>query len=256
MSDEAFTAVFQDSEVPTLLLVQDGRFLRANTALCDLLGYTEPEFMKLTFMELTHSSDHSPSYGLFRTMLAGEIAQFHMIKKYVHKAGHPITCLLSTSLTYDKKKDAVYFLSQIQELDRLQRREDQAWPPGNEHVQQAFSCSPIPTALLDSDGVIIYANYALSTFCGCDTDILVNRKLGDLLATGGATALHEHIAALVQGSFKSRRWAVQFRSPQGFSKAANALMSLLSVPSSQAHPSETRRLVLHLQDHSSLTHSM
>jgi PAS domain S-box-containing protein len=64
-----------------------GRLLRINQTLCALLGYTESELLRLTFMDVTHPDDLAGDVEQFARLLRGEIGQYTVDKRLVCKDG-------------------------------------------------------------------------------------------------------------------------------------------------------------------------
>jgi PAS domain-containing protein len=54
-SEERWRAVFENSAIGVALADLNGRFLATNSAYQKMLGYTEEEIRKLTFLDLTHA---------------------------------------------------------------------------------------------------------------------------------------------------------------------------------------------------------
>jgi PAS domain-containing protein len=56
-SEEKFRSVFRDAGVGMVIVSPEGRFLAANKAFCDSLGYTEEELQEKTVESVTLSED-------------------------------------------------------------------------------------------------------------------------------------------------------------------------------------------------------
>jgi two-component system sensor kinase FixL len=122
-SEDRFRGAFDHSAIGVALVDPGGRFLRANAALSMILGYSEAELCKTTFQALSHPDDLPANLELKRRVLAGETTHFEMEKRYIHKDGHTITALLTTSLVRDAAGDPLYFVSQVQDLtERVRAR--------------------------------------------------------------------------------------------------------------------------------------
>jgi diguanylate cyclase (GGDEF)-like protein/PAS domain S-box-containing protein len=115
-SEQRFRKSFDDAAVGMALVAPDGRFLRVNRSLCEILGYTESELLGKTFQELTHPEDLDADLDQVRRMLEGEIRTYQMEKRYFHKEGHVVWALLSVSLVHDEEDKPLYFVSQIQDI--------------------------------------------------------------------------------------------------------------------------------------------
>jgi PAS domain S-box-containing protein len=56
-SEARFRAIFNNASIGIDLVDKNGRFLQANDALVNMLGYTKEEFMKFTNVDITHPED-------------------------------------------------------------------------------------------------------------------------------------------------------------------------------------------------------
>jgi len=115
-SEELFRLAFNDAAIGMALVAPDGRWLKVNRALCEIVGYSEAGLLKRTFQEITHPDDLEADLDCVAQMLAGEIHTYQMEKRYFHSSGHIVWILLSVSLVRDKKEQPLYFISQIQDI--------------------------------------------------------------------------------------------------------------------------------------------
>jgi diguanylate cyclase (GGDEF)-like protein/PAS domain S-box-containing protein len=128
-AEERFRRSFEDAAIGMALVGTDGRFLRTNRSLCDMLGYREVELLGKTFQDITHPDDLDADLDQVRRMLDGEIRTYQMEKRYFHKEGQVVWALLSVSMVHDEEGEPLYFVSQIQDIserkvleERLQHR--------------------------------------------------------------------------------------------------------------------------------------
>ena len=124
-SEERLRGAFGFAAIGMALVAPDGRFLRANQALCDIVGYSADELLALDFQSITHPDDLDADLDLVRQMLAGAIPYYHMEKRYFHRDGHTVWILLSVSLVRDEQDRPCYFISQIQDITARKQLEDQ-----------------------------------------------------------------------------------------------------------------------------------
>jgi diguanylate cyclase (GGDEF)-like protein/PAS domain S-box-containing protein len=115
-AEERFRRSFDDAAIGMALVGTDGRFLRTNRSLCDMLGYREVELLGKTFQDITHPDDLDADLDQRRRMLVGEMRTYQMEKRYFHKEGHVVWVLLSVSLVHDEEGEPLYFVSQIQDI--------------------------------------------------------------------------------------------------------------------------------------------
>jgi PAS domain S-box-containing protein len=115
-SEATFAAAFENASIAKALVAPDGRFLRVNKVLCDIVGYTESELLAVSFQDITHAEDLDLDLAYVQKMLRHEIDSYQMEKRYLHRRGGEVWVLLSVSIVNDKKGDPAFFVSQMQEI--------------------------------------------------------------------------------------------------------------------------------------------
>ncbi|MEM6841416.1 MAG: PAS domain S-box protein [Bacteroidota bacterium] len=119
--NQLFRLAMEHSAIGLALLDPDGRWLKVNKALCDIVGYTESELLKIDFQTITHPDDLEADLDVVSRLLAGEIETYNLHKRYYHKKGHIIWILLTVSLVRDEHNQPLYFISQIQDRTKEYR---------------------------------------------------------------------------------------------------------------------------------------
>jgi diguanylate cyclase (GGDEF)-like protein/PAS domain S-box-containing protein len=122
-AEERFRNAFDKAPIGKALVSPDGHFTRVNSALCSILGVSEPELLGTTFQTLTHPDDLDVDLDHMRRMLSGQGESYSMEKRYRHADGHFIWALLSVSLVCDEAGAPLYFVSQIQDISEQKRIE-------------------------------------------------------------------------------------------------------------------------------------
>ena len=115
-SEERFRSAFDYASIGMALVGLDGRWLKVNPAMSEILGYSEQEFLELTFQAITHPDDLQTNLNYAQQLLRGEIRSYEMQKRYFHKLGHEVWTLLSVSLMRDTNSQPLYFISQVQDI--------------------------------------------------------------------------------------------------------------------------------------------
>ncbi len=112
----AFRGAFDHSAIGLALVDLDGRWLKVNRSVCEIVGYSPEELLAIDFQSITHPDDLDTDLAMCRRLLDGEIDHYHMGKRYFHKQGHIVWIQLSVSLVRDDQQRPCYFVSQIQDI--------------------------------------------------------------------------------------------------------------------------------------------
>ena len=122
-SQERVRTAFECSAVGMTLTTSDGRFMQANRALSEMLGYTETELTTLSFQDITHPDDQEGSRLAMARLLNGEVRSFQMEKRYLRKDGAPVWVLLGVSVAHDADGFPLHFVSQMVDITQRKRAE-------------------------------------------------------------------------------------------------------------------------------------
>jgi PAS domain S-box-containing protein len=122
-SEERFESVFENAAIGMALISADGRWLRVNRAICQIIGYSAEELLQLDFRLIIHPADLGMYQQFTREMLDGKRSRYDLEKRYVHKQGHTIWVLLSVSLVRDDRGAPLHFITQIQDISERRRLE-------------------------------------------------------------------------------------------------------------------------------------
>ena len=123
-SEELFRGSFDDAAIGMALVGIDGRLLRVNRALCEIVGYSEEDLLEKTFQEITHPDDLEADLDYVRRLVAGEIRTYQIEKRYLHAEGHEVWGLLNGSLVHDEEGEPLYFIGQVQDITERKRAEE------------------------------------------------------------------------------------------------------------------------------------
>ena len=69
-SEERFRLAIDEAPIGMALVALDGRFVRVNQALCEIVGYSADELTELTFQAITHPDDLNADLGAKRPALS------------------------------------------------------------------------------------------------------------------------------------------------------------------------------------------
>jgi PAS domain S-box-containing protein len=201
-SEERFRHAFEYSAIGLALLEPDGTWMAVNKAVCDIVGYSEKELLKLTFQDITHPEDLSKDLDNVERLIRGEVTHYQMEKRYIHRDGRVVWILLTASLVRERDGSPAYFISQIEDI--TQRHEaEQVLKHQQEQLRLLIEHTPAAVAMFDMEMCYVAASRRWVEDYHLDSTILVGRCHYDVFPeiSGEWRAIHLRCLA---GSVESR----------------------------------------------------
>lgn len=85
--EDLFRNYFELGQLGMCITSPDHQWLRVNTRLCNMLGYTESELTQSKWTTLTHPEDLETDLLLFNRLIAGDIEHYDLDKRFITKNG-------------------------------------------------------------------------------------------------------------------------------------------------------------------------
>lgn len=126
LSEERFRATFEQAAVGIAHVSLEGRFLRINQRLCDIVGYPYDELLGLTFQDLTYPEELETDLAQMRRLLDGEIADYSLEKRYVHKDGTAVWVNLTVALVGEAGANPNYFIAVVESIEKRKRAQEKS----------------------------------------------------------------------------------------------------------------------------------
>jgi PAS domain S-box-containing protein len=124
-SEERFRFTFEEAALGMAHVGIDGRWLRINRKLCEIVGYTREELLYMTFQEVTHPDDLENDLSHVKELVEGKIQRYSIEKRYIRKDGSPVWVNLTVSLLRDPEGTPTYFISVVEDISVRKQMEEQ-----------------------------------------------------------------------------------------------------------------------------------
>jgi PAS domain S-box-containing protein len=180
-SEEQFRLIFEEAPIGVALAALDGRFVRVNRALCDILGYSREELERLSYQEITPPEDLPTSLKHREQVLRGEVPRYQLEKRYVRKDGTLVDISVNGSMVSGPNGEPLHYIAQIEDITERKRAE--ATVRQSEAKFRRLVESMPDGVLIHRDGRIVYANRSFGGLLGYDDEAtLRGRPVDDLVA--------------------------------------------------------------------------
>jgi PAS domain S-box-containing protein len=160
-SNQRFSNAFEFAANGMALTALDGRWLKVNRALSEMVGYSIQELLNMNYRDVTHPEDLDVDQAYTRQILAGEINRYQLQKRFIHRSGAVVWVLLNISVVRDEQGQLLYSIAQMSNISELKRAEETL------HLQSAaleYAANAI--VITDRTGVIQWVNPAWSMLTG------------------------------------------------------------------------------------------
>lgn len=115
-SEERFRGAFENSSVGMIMADMHGTWIKVNQALCEMLGYSEPQLLTMGYLGLTHPDDLTASIEHAQRLYRGELSHYRIEKRYLHRDGHAVWTVLSATLLRDASGLAQQYVGMVEDI--------------------------------------------------------------------------------------------------------------------------------------------
>lgn len=189
--------VFQQFPIGMALVGTDGKWLKVNSALCGILGYSETELLELDFQSLTHPGDLVPSLHIFKEMFNDSAGVYQTEKRYIRKNGVPIWVSVSAFLARDQENRPLFFISQIENIDE-QKKSVLALKESRERLKTIFENAAEGIIISEPGARFLEVNRKTCDVLGYTRDELLQMNPHDLIPPESAGQFARGMRELMQ----------------------------------------------------------
>lgn len=122
-SETRFRSSFENTSLGMALVSTEGHLLQVNTAVTEMLGYTQQELMNKDIFELLHPEQVSRTDLTIQELQKGEINTIEGEAKYQCKNGAVLWGYVNATAIQDVQGNISYFLFQIQDITEQKQAE-------------------------------------------------------------------------------------------------------------------------------------
>ncbi len=115
-SEARYRAMFEQAHIGIVQVAADGRFLAINPGACALSGYTEAELLKMGVRDVTHPDDVAKEETLSAKLMAGEIADYTLEKRFIRKGGEIVWGNMTATLVKNAAGEPLYVLAILEAI--------------------------------------------------------------------------------------------------------------------------------------------
>jgi PAS domain S-box-containing protein len=196
-SEANFRSYFEMDVVGTAQLGTDGRYLRVNNRLCEMVGYSREELLGMSPVDLDHPDEREADQQRIVDFFAGRVVPYHREKRYVRKDGGVIWVQVTAEAILDPEGRLDHTSAVVQDITA--RKQIEAAMAERKLLILSFD------AILarDAGDRITYWSFGAEELYGYPAGQALGRRMHELMRT----EFPEPFAAILDTLRREGRWA-------------------------------------------------
>jgi PAS domain S-box-containing protein len=179
-SEQRWQTAFENSAIGIMMRDRADRFLAANRAFRNMLGYTESELYQLHQMDVTYEEDRELNLELIADLWEGKRQHFQIEKRYRGKDSKLIWVRNNVTLVSGTGGVAPFLFTIVENITERKKEESE-----RRYIEQRYRVM-VETAsdavfCMDENGAILLANPASTKVFGYDPADLIGKPLTMLM---------------------------------------------------------------------------
>src|SRR6185503_9372351 len=225
-SEKRFRETFELAATGIAHVALDGRFLRVNRSLCEMLGYEEAELVGRSVKDLSHPDDRDVTDAERERMRRGEVPAARFEKRYFRKDGSMVWLALTVALARDAAGAPLHEISVLEEITERKERE-----AALQRFRTALDSSADMVFLFRlRDGALLDFNETVCTELGYTYDELLTLRATDMRSGITPESLRAEIAALLDSPERSNTVVSEYRRKDGSTFPVESRRSIIDTP--------------------------
>ncbi len=196
-SEQSLKAMFEQASVGMAVVSAEGKMLRVNRRLCEILGYTADEFLKLRFQDMTHPDDLAADLEANRAMRSGAMPNYSREKRYLRKDGSIVWVKLAVGPVRDAAGRLEYFLSVYEDITERKRAEDEL-QSAKAFLDSSINAVADPIFVKDEKRRFVLVNNALCAMVGRAREGLLGEDGDDMFPKDQVAVFREMDADVLE----------------------------------------------------------
>lgn len=172
-SERLFRKIFEQAAVGIAIIdTNTGRFIRINQKYTELIGYSNDEMTRLTFMDITFAEDLDEDLHNMKRLHLGEVSDFSMEKRLIRKDGTLTWVNLTVSPTWSAGETPEFHIAVVQDISARKKIEHDL-RESEQRLRTLVEFAPEAIVMLDADtGKFVGANTNAERMFGMTQDQL------------------------------------------------------------------------------------
>ncbi len=163
---------FNDTAFSIAFIGLNYRFVKVNSAFCNLSGYTENELKLMSVIDLLHPDDKENEKGILSGLFRGEVMSSRRDKRLIRRNNEVIWVKASMSLSRDKNDHPKFVIAMMENVTQ-QKKFDKIFSENKNKLNSLVENAEYSVVTVDRRHTIMLINSRLSEIFFTQTGIIV-----------------------------------------------------------------------------------
>ncbi|HYG36095.1 MAG TPA: PAS domain S-box protein [Clostridia bacterium] len=168
------------------------RFLRVNSGLCELTGYTPEELASMSYFDLVHPEDKQSTRECFEDLIQGKLNRFGTEKRFSRRDGTVIHAEVAAALLRDESGRPFRVLGVFQDITARKQAES-LLRRNQEMLRTIMDAIPSLIAYVDRDLRLQSFNTAYGHWFRLPLSEITNRRLREVMGEEAFERVRPHL---------------------------------------------------------------
>ncbi len=193
-SEDQFRTVFEEAPIGIALLDANGRYVRTNQALNEMLRYPPGKLDGMSLADIVHPADLEEDRQKLREMVEGRCTRYHLEKRYIRSDGTMAWGNLNGTAVLADNGDFLYCLRIVEDITQKKETEQQI------HML-AHTVTSMNECVIITDAAyrILTVNKAFTRTFGFEQEEVRSQNVGVLV---GRASRRARIKDLIEGTLR------------------------------------------------------
>lgn len=173
-------------------------FVSANPRYCEIVGYTREELQTLDFKLFTHPEDLQPDLENLKRLLAGEVRQYNLEKRFIRKDGGIVWCSLTVAALWAPGEKPDHFIAVLEDIN-ARKQAEAALRDSEQKYHQLFETLQEGIWAIDQAAVTTFVNPHMARMLGYTVAEMQGRHLFSFMDERGVEISRRNLERREQG---------------------------------------------------------
>lgn len=262
-NEDRFRNAFDHAAIGRGIAEPKGNFIRVNKSFCQMIGYTEEELLKKSWMDITHPDNMKKSLEYVKQLIEGKTQSFRYLHRLIHKNGSTIWVDLTMVLIKDANGNPIYTAGDIVDVTERVLAEE-ALRESEERYREFVEGTDDLVTQVDNEARFTFINHMAEKIYGLPPDECLGLSAFDFVHPDDRDATRKAFASWVEnkvpnatfenrlvsrrGEVRDMLWTINFH--HGY---LGELIEVNSIGRDITERKQSEKILQHLATHDPLT---